>query len=245
MIPESATTVIVLAQKTLLSLVLFLLSCYGANTAAQQEIVALPSRAGVTQSYFLTSIPKNLQAAVILFPGSGGTIALRSEKGKPRFNPGNFLVRSRSEFIKRGAVAAKDAMDWGFSGPMLRASGVDWDLRRALPYLHYDEVDFEVPVYGNGDVYDRYKVHMDEMRQSARIARASSSTGQREATGRSRARFSGNAEVSERISRYGRRSSVKRSICGTSPTVDSVIRSPRKRSPHGWRRTSAARITLS
>jgi hypothetical protein len=106
MIPESATTVIVLAQKTLLSLVLFLLSCYGANAAAQQEIVALPTRAGVTQSYFLTSIPKNLQAAVILFPGSGGTIALRSENGKPRFNPGNFLVRSRSEFIKRGAVAA-------------------------------------------------------------------------------------------------------------------------------------------
>jgi NADH-quinone oxidoreductase subunit D len=52
---------------------------------------------------------------------------------------------------------------------MLRASGVDWDLRRNEPYLHYDEVEFEVPVYPGGDVYDRYKVHMDEMRQSARI----------------------------------------------------------------------------
>src|SRR4029079_15517190 len=55
------------------------------------------------------------------------------------------------------------------SGPMLRASGVDWDLRRNEPYLAYDEVDFDVPVSPNGDGYDRYKVHMDEMRQSARI----------------------------------------------------------------------------
>jgi NADH-quinone oxidoreductase subunit D len=52
---------------------------------------------------------------------------------------------------------------------MARASGIDWDLRRNEPYLAYDQVDFEVPVYPNGDVYDRYKVHMDEMRQSARI----------------------------------------------------------------------------
>jgi NADH-quinone oxidoreductase subunit D len=52
---------------------------------------------------------------------------------------------------------------------MLRASGVDWDLRKTMPYLFYDQVDFDVPVYYGGDVYDRYKVHLDEMRQSARI----------------------------------------------------------------------------
>ena len=52
---------------------------------------------------------------------------------------------------------------------MLRASGVDWDLRKAQPYLAYDQVDFDVPVYSNGDVYDRYKVRMDEMRESTRI----------------------------------------------------------------------------
>ena len=68
-----------------------------------------------------------------------------------------------------GLLSAEDAIALGQTGPMLRASGVDWDLRRELPYLRYDEVDFEVPVYRNGDVYDRYKVHMDEMRQSARI----------------------------------------------------------------------------
>jgi len=68
--------------------------------------VILPTRAGVTQSFFLTSPPKNLEAVVLLFPGSGGLIQLRSENGKPRFNQGNFLVRSRAEFIKRGMVAA-------------------------------------------------------------------------------------------------------------------------------------------
>src|SRR5919106_307937 len=70
-----------------------------------------------------------------------------------------------------GLLSADDALALGQSGPVLRASGVDWDLRKSEPYLAYDEVDFDVPVYENGDVYDRYKVHMDEMRQSARIVR--------------------------------------------------------------------------
>ena len=52
---------------------------------------------------------------------------------------------------------------------MLRASGVDWDLRRVEPYLAYDECDFDVPVYHEGDVYARYRVHMDEMRESTKI----------------------------------------------------------------------------
>jgi NADH-quinone oxidoreductase subunit D len=68
-----------------------------------------------------------------------------------------------------GLLSADDAIALGQSGPVLRASGVDWDLRRTTPYLAYDEVDFDVPVYFNGDVYDRYRVHMDEMRQSTRI----------------------------------------------------------------------------
>jgi NADH-quinone oxidoreductase subunit D len=68
-----------------------------------------------------------------------------------------------------GLLSAADALALAQSGPMLRASGVNWDLRRAAPYLAYDEVDFDVPVYPSGDVYDRYKVHMDEMRQSVRI----------------------------------------------------------------------------
>jgi NADH-quinone oxidoreductase subunit D len=68
-----------------------------------------------------------------------------------------------------GLLSADDAIALGQSGPVLRASGVDWDLRKASPYLAYDETDFDVPVYPNGDVYDRYRVHMEEMRQSVRI----------------------------------------------------------------------------
>jgi NADH-quinone oxidoreductase subunit D len=70
-----------------------------------------------------------------------------------------------------GVLSAQDAIALGQSGPNLRASGVDWDLRRDQPYLHYDQVDFQVPVYPNGDVYDRYRVRMDEMAESTKIVR--------------------------------------------------------------------------
>src|SRR5918999_383726 len=81
----------------------------------------------------------------------------------------NEIWLERTEHI--GLLSADDALALGQSGPMLRASGVDWDLRKRTPYLFYDQVDFDVPVYPNGDVYDRYKVHLDEMRESARIVR--------------------------------------------------------------------------
>jgi NADH-quinone oxidoreductase subunit D len=68
-----------------------------------------------------------------------------------------------------GLLSADDAIALGQSGPVLRASGVDWDLRKAEPYLAYPEVDFDVPVYPNGDVYDRYLIRVDEMRESVRI----------------------------------------------------------------------------
>ena len=93
-------------KKTLVSLIVCALGCSASPSGAQQEIVTLSTRPGVTQSYFLTSFPRNLQGVALLFPGSGGLIQLRSENGKPRFNQGNFLVRSRSEFIKHGIVAA-------------------------------------------------------------------------------------------------------------------------------------------
>jgi len=68
-----------------------------------------------------------------------------------------------------GLLSADDAIALGQSGPVLRGSGVDWDLRRAEPYLAYDQVDFQVPVYQEGDVYARYRVRMEEMRESVRI----------------------------------------------------------------------------
>ncbi len=68
-----------------------------------------------------------------------------------------------------GIVSAEDAMAWGFTGPMLRGSGVAWDLRKAQPYDVYDEIDFDIPIGKNGDCYDRYLVRVEEMRQSLSI----------------------------------------------------------------------------
>ena len=68
-----------------------------------------------------------------------------------------------------GVVSPERARQLGFSGPMLRGSGVAWDLRKKQPYEKYREVDFDVPVGVNGDCYDRYLVRVEEMRQSARI----------------------------------------------------------------------------
>ncbi|TML17413.1 MAG: NADH-quinone oxidoreductase subunit D [Actinobacteria bacterium] len=68
-----------------------------------------------------------------------------------------------------GLLSRDDAIALGQSGPVLRGSGVEWDLRRVQPYLAYDQVDFRVPVYQEGDVYARYRVRMEEMRESVRI----------------------------------------------------------------------------
>ena len=68
-----------------------------------------------------------------------------------------------------GVMTAEDAVNYGLSGPMVRASGVDYDVRKDFPYLDYETYDFDVPVGVNGDVYDRYLVRMEELRQSVRI----------------------------------------------------------------------------
>ncbi|HEU5398193.1 MAG TPA: NADH-quinone oxidoreductase subunit D [Gammaproteobacteria bacterium] len=68
-----------------------------------------------------------------------------------------------------GVVTPERALQLGFTGPMLRGSGVEWDLRKKQPYAAYDKVDFDIPVGVNGDCYDRYLVRIAEMRQSTRI----------------------------------------------------------------------------
>ena len=68
-----------------------------------------------------------------------------------------------------GVIGGEEAINYGFTGPNLRASGVPYDLRKDSPYYDYDTYDFEVPVGQHGDCYDRYLVRMEEMRQSVRI----------------------------------------------------------------------------
>jgi len=80
---------------------------------------------------------------------------------------GNRIWKER--LVDIGIVTSKEAVDWGFSGVMLRGSGLPWDLRKTQPYETYSELDFLVPVGNSGDCYDRYLIRIEEMRQSLNI----------------------------------------------------------------------------
>jgi len=77
----------------------------------------------------------------------------------------------KQRLVGIGVVSPERALQLGFSGPMLRGSGIEWDLRKKQPYEVYDRLDFDIPVGTNGDCYDRYLVRVEEMRQSNRIIR--------------------------------------------------------------------------
>ncbi len=83
------------------------------------------------------------------------------------------LLTKNPLFIERtrniGELSAEDAIRWGITGPMLRASGIAHDLRKAQPYSGYEQYDFDIPTHTDGDTYARYLVRMEEMRQSLRI----------------------------------------------------------------------------
>ena len=81
----------------------------------------------------------------------------------------NRIFRQRSVGI--GKISADDAIEWGFSGPCIRASGLNWDLRKKQPYDCYNEMDFKVPTGTNGDCFERFLVRVEEMRQSVSIIR--------------------------------------------------------------------------
>ncbi len=81
----------------------------------------------------------------------------------------NRIFKQRTVDI--GIISPEDALNWGLSGPMLRASSVPWDLRKSQPYEIYSQLDFDVPVGRNCDCYDRYLVRVEEMRQSLRLIR--------------------------------------------------------------------------
>jgi len=79
----------------------------------------------------------------------------------------NRIFRQRTVDI--GIVSAEQALDWGFSGPLIRASGIPWDLRKSQPYDVYDRMDFDIPLGKTGDCFARYLVRIEEMYQSVRI----------------------------------------------------------------------------
>ncbi len=81
----------------------------------------------------------------------------------------NIIFKQR--LVGIGIISSKNAMEWGFSGPMLRGSGIGWDLRKSNPYDIYDEIEFDIIVGKNGDCYDRYLLRVEEIYQSLRIIR--------------------------------------------------------------------------
>jgi NADH-quinone oxidoreductase subunit D len=86
-----------------------------------------------------------------------------------RMLTGNRIWYDRNHNV--GALSKEDALAWSLTGPILRASGVEHDLRKTEPYSGYETYDFEVPIGTVGDCYDRYLVRVEEMRQSARICK--------------------------------------------------------------------------
>jgi NADH-quinone oxidoreductase subunit D len=86
-----------------------------------------------------------------------------------RLLTGNRIFKQRTVDI--GVMTAEQAMEWGFTGPCIRASGCAWDLRRSQPYDIYDQLEFEIPVGVHGDCYERYLVRIAEMRESLKMIR--------------------------------------------------------------------------
>jgi NADH-quinone oxidoreductase subunit D len=75
----------------------------------------------------------------------------------------------KQRMVEIGIVSKQQALDWGFSGPMIRGSGIAWDLRKSQPYEVYGDLDFDIPIGKNGDSYDRYLIRVEEMRQSVKL----------------------------------------------------------------------------
>jgi NADH-quinone oxidoreductase subunit D len=94
---------------------------------------------------------------------------------EPRLEEYDILLTGQPIFRERtmgvGVISQEDAIALGATGPILRSTGIEWDLRRDMPYLFYDQVDFDVIVGTHGDAFDRYAIRLNEIRESIRIVR--------------------------------------------------------------------------
>jgi NADH-quinone oxidoreductase subunit D len=110
-----------------------------------------------------------------LYDGFEGDVLKFCDYFESRVDEYEQLLTKNRIWINRtkgvGVLSAEDAVALGVTGPVLRGSGVKWDIRKVQPYEAYDKVEFEVPIGQNGDTYDRYLVRIQEMRQSVRICR--------------------------------------------------------------------------
>ncbi|OGT98662.1 MAG: NADH dehydrogenase [Geobacteraceae bacterium GWC2_48_7] len=181
-VPERAQTIrIIMAEMTRLQSHLVWLACHALDIGAmtvfiyafrEREVVMetyeLISGARMTSNFFRAGglsmdVPPEFEAKVRKFaadmPGY-----LDQYEGLLTTNP-IWLKRT----VGNGVISAEDAIDYGITGPALRGSGVDWDLRRDNPYAGYENYKFEIPVGKNCDTFDRYKVRLVEMREACKI----------------------------------------------------------------------------
>ena len=113
--------------------------------------------------------------AVDLPPGWRADVEVILETLPSRLAEYDDLLEHNPIWLRRtvgvGVITAEECLAYGITGPTLRAAGVDWDLRKAFPYIGLDEYEFDVPVGSKGDVYDRYRVRVDEIHESIKIVR--------------------------------------------------------------------------
>ena len=183
-VPERAETIrIIMAELTRLESHLVWLACHALDIGAMtvfiyafreretvMEIYELISGARMTSNFFRVGglsqdVPedfvKKVSDFIDVMPGY-----LDQYEGLLTTNP-IWLKRT----VGNGVISAEDAIDIGLTGPALRGSGVDWDLRRDNPYCGYDKYEFKVPTGENCDTFDRYKVRLIEMREACKIVR--------------------------------------------------------------------------
>ncbi len=181
-IPERAETVrILMAELTRLKSHLVWIACHALDIGAmtvfiyafrEREMIMSMyekiSGARMTSNYFrigglssdvYAGFEKDVQEVIDTFPGHIDTYEGLLTK--------NTIWKQRT--IGNGVISAEDAINYGITGPALRGSGVNWDLRRDIPYAGYEKYKFVVPVGENCDTYDRYKVRLIEMRESIKI----------------------------------------------------------------------------